>query len=426
MYFGRLRNYLFYLFVFSIPWQTRWIIRDPSIGGEAWEYGRISLYGWDILLVLLLVLNWRAVATQITQLRQAASNAATSNEGRAFLFSLLFVAYVLITAPWAHGVVAFVWAWRLLLAVLGLWLLVSAIKPRLEYVLASLAAAGTVQALWALWQLATQQTFANKWLGVAVHSLTQGGTSVVLTATGRWLRSYGGQVHPNVLGGLLAVTLLATAWLITHDWKRGTHTHLWLRLAYLVQLGGLFTTFSRGAWLAFFVTLGLWWWRVVETRRSLRPVLLASLGVFVVLSALWWQPVVGRLLGGSRLEQQSVDERVGGLRDSRELLDQGWWRGLGIGSYTAVLITKHPNLQAWQYQPVHNVPLLSLLELGIVGFLLLLGLAWVRLAPFALRTHLLLVPILITGLFDHYWWTMPSMMLLAWLLVTVPLGQEKA
>ena len=53
----KIREYLFYLLIFTIPWQTRWIIRDPYLGGEVWEYGRISLYGWDILLVVLVVIS---------------------------------------------------------------------------------------------------------------------------------------------------------------------------------------------------------------------------------------------------------------------------------------------------------------------------------------------------------------------------------
>ncbi len=43
-------EYLFYLFVFLLPWQTRWIIKDSYF-----EYGRISLYGFDIILIILLV-----------------------------------------------------------------------------------------------------------------------------------------------------------------------------------------------------------------------------------------------------------------------------------------------------------------------------------------------------------------------------------
>lgn len=427
------REYLFYLFVFSLPWQTRWIIRDPLVNGGVWEYGRVSLYGWDILLVLLLVLNWSAVVRAAGGLRAAAAGRSVGQARKAFLFSALLVAYAFAVSPWALGQgVALAWAVRLLAGTLGWWLLVRAVKPKFEYVLATLAAAGTLQAIWAAWQLAAQATFASKWLGVAVHPLSQGGTSVVLTSAGRWLRAYAGQVHPNVLGGLLAVTLLATAWLYVtesreqrapHQNRFGTgqarNKRLILLIAYAVQLAGLFASFSRGAWLALLLSLVLWWWRVAEARARLRPVVLTTLAVFVLLAAGWWQPVFGRLVGGSRLEQQSVEERVGGWHDSRELLSTGWWWGVGLGGYTAALIARDATKPSYAYQPVHNVPLLALLELGLAGFVLLLATLWHRLAPFAIRRHLLLLPIFFTSLFDHYWWTVPSMVVLAWLLVAL-------
>lgn len=425
--FSKTKEYIFYLFVFSIPWQTRWIIRDPAVHGGVWEYGRVSLYGWDILLVLLLLLNWRGVAGEARRLWQAATSAQSNSGGRGLILSALLVANVFLVSTWALGsVVAFVWALRLLFAVLALWLLIRVLKPNVEHTLVALAAAGAVQALWALWQLVTQTTFANKWLGVAVHPFNQGGTSVVLTATGRWLRAYAGQVHPNVLGGLLAVTALATAWLYVEHVKCKNYHAKWYLLIYAIQLAGLFASFSRGAWLALFASLAVWWWRSTVARHMLRPVLLASVGVFLLLGTLWWRPVLGRLVGGSRLEQQSVDERVGEFQDSHQLLGQAWWQGLGVGSYTASLIARDSSQPSYAYQPVHNVPLLALLELGIAGFIILLVALGSRLRPFNLPAHLLLLPVLFTALFDHYWWTTPSMVVLAWLLVAMPLPIDES
>ena len=49
-------EYGLYLLVFLLPIQTRWIIKEGSINGGHWEYGTISLYGTDILLILLVFL----------------------------------------------------------------------------------------------------------------------------------------------------------------------------------------------------------------------------------------------------------------------------------------------------------------------------------------------------------------------------------
>ena len=59
MFFLKVKNtkiieYLFYFFIFLLPWQTRWIFHDSLIGGEIYEYGRLSLYGFDVVFIILL------------------------------------------------------------------------------------------------------------------------------------------------------------------------------------------------------------------------------------------------------------------------------------------------------------------------------------------------------------------------------------
>ena len=50
-------EYGLYLLVFLLPWQTRWIIKAGMINGGYSEYGTISLYGTDILLIILLMIK---------------------------------------------------------------------------------------------------------------------------------------------------------------------------------------------------------------------------------------------------------------------------------------------------------------------------------------------------------------------------------
>ncbi|MFH1867009.1 MAG: O-antigen ligase family protein [Patescibacteria group bacterium] len=467
----KIREYLFYLLIFSLPWQTRWIIRDPSLGGEVWEYGRISLYGWDILLLVLAVISmpllWQEIKNvkiksqdvipakagiqtkQQTEFLDSDSEAGMTNnvDNKRLVFGTLFYLYFgllvlsFFSIYWSGDkVLALVWSLRLLEAGL-MWLLVLAIKPKLKFIFTSLMAAGVIQALWAAWQFLTQSTFANKWLGVAIHPLTQGGTSVVLADGERWLRAYAGQVHPNVLGGLLVITCLATVWLYFNrhreeGGKTDRRGDLWglfpacrqagadarndnyLLLLYIVQLAGLFFTFSRGAWLALFLTLGLWWFKNREQKKYLSRAGIFSIIIFIILGTIYWQPTVGRILGGSRLEQQSIEQRAGSVGESASLLETSWWRGTGIGNYTVGLQQFDPSNPGYRYQPVHNIFLLILTELGIIGLLLFL---WIWLTallrkPFAIY-HLLLAAVFVTAMFDHYWWTVPSMFLLLWLII---------
>ena len=50
-------EYLFYLFIFLLPWQTRWIWHYGSLNGGQSEYLTFSLYGTEILLWLILFLT---------------------------------------------------------------------------------------------------------------------------------------------------------------------------------------------------------------------------------------------------------------------------------------------------------------------------------------------------------------------------------
>jgi hypothetical protein len=448
MQWQKIREYLFYLLIFILPWQTRWIIRDIPINGGVWEYGRISLYSWDILLVFLLLLNCQSLFVVLKQWWaevQEIKNRSVSWRLKIkilfdpFIIYLLLLLYTLASIIWSGDkVLAAVWSVRLLEGGI-LWFLIKTIKPKLNLIFLSLAITGIAQALWGIWQFLTQSTFANKWLGVAIHPLTQAGTSVVLTSAGKWLRAYAGQVHPNVLGGLLVITCLATVWVYLENVKfnqpAGGQNAKWFLVLYIIQLVGLFFTFSRGAWLALFVTLIIWFFiSSGKNKRSLifprhlvgdgnvhlyRNVAIITFLTFVALGVLYWQPTVGRLVGGSKLEQQSINERVGSVGESRGLLKESWWRGVGMGNYTVALINFEPGYASYRYQPVHNIFILILTELGVVGLLLFLWLLWQKLQPSIIRNSLFIIPIVITSFFDHYWWTIPSMILLFWLIVAL-------
>ncbi len=497
--------WLFYLFIFLLPWQTRWIVRDlhiwrpqvPSGVERIWEYGRISLYSWDIIFLLLIIVSWPMIWREIKDLKIRNPKSEILNNSQISNFKIIYLVLLclsFLSIIWSSDkVLAAVWNARLLEGGL-LWLLIKTIKPKLLGIFWSLTLAGAIQALWGIVQFFTQSTFANKWLGVAAHSLTQAGTSVILSGGENWLRAYGGQVHPNVLGGLLVVTCLATIWLYfiekseirnpkseinpndqkfsNFEFRYSNLKKIILFSLYIIQLAGLFFTFSRGAWLALGVSLIIWWWqsrchpgrgsgiqKQIETQKAdsflfldsrlplgheleaewrgndssrWRNVLIITTSVFIILSAVYYPLVQTRIFGGGRLEQQSVEERVGSVKDSQSILARVWWRGTGMDNYTVELQKIQPNLSPRFYQPVHNMFLLVFTELGIVGLIIFIWLLWIGIRSLVLRHWIFvtfsntqvtssywLVAIIITAMFDHYWWTIPSMFMLFWLILAL-------
>tara|TARA_B100001964_G_C14011595_1_gene499601 strand:- start:336 stop:767 length:432 start_codon:yes stop_codon:yes gene_type:complete len=114
------------------------------------------------------------------------------------------------------------------------------------------------------------------------------------------------------------------------------------------------------------------------------------------------------------VETISIEERVGQYETWDDVFLSAPLIGVGPAAYTFTLLGQDPGQPVWAYQPIHNVPLLILAELGVIGFLLLV--AWIyridAIAHKAWRTPggmlalSLGTALLIIALFDHYLWTL--------------------
>jgi hypothetical protein len=85
---------------------------------------------------------------------------------------------------------------------------------------------------------------------------------------------------------------------------------------------------------------------------------------------------------------------------------QDYLFGIGPKSFITRLPNLYPasNLSATTLQPLHNTPLLILLELGLLPILIIF-----HTLKFKIKNlKLLLSILLLTGSLDHYWWTLPQ------------------
>ncbi len=128
---------------------------------------------------------------------------------------------------------------------------------------------------------------------------------------------------------------------------------------------------------------------------------------FIALKPLFF----ARAFSEGRLEQKSISERVSQYGQSLHIIENNALWGVGPGTYTLTLYHQNPKLRAWSYQPVHNVYLLALAEMGFVGFGLLI-LIYYYIVIFLWNQRALeisiVISILIISLFDHYWWSLYS------------------
>jgi len=449
-YLQKIIEYGLYLLIFLLPVQTRWIIKAGELNGKYWEYGTISLYATDALLIILLLLF---IVLHFKTKKQETGNGKLEHTREQQISKVWFLVaglelMVFISMFFASDKLVAVYSYGRFLLGIGLfWLVVSASYNKLKLI-GSLLAGIVLQAILGIWQFLTQSGFACKWLGMAMHQAADLGTSVVETLNGqRWLRAYGGMDHPNILGGALAVGVLLAAGLIIKNYKnKKTFSRLFLLSVICCLLSALFFTFSRGAWLGLIVGISVALFalvarkRLLQQKRLLEIILVAGVLLFILFNQLS-DLVVTRLSDDARLEVKSKVERIESYKGAQELIKDHWLFGAGIGNYTLGINNDMPGRYyqsaAPKFQPgepAHNVFLLVWAEIGIFGLLFFISLLlityYLLLKNFKKWQNLsidkiaLLTAILIMLLIDHWWWSLHFGILFFWLLIGIILRPE--
>ena len=409
-----------------LPWSTRWIIKAGNLGGEFWEYGTISLYASDILLVIAVIVSGVA--------RRSVKTKVFSKQDRFYgwwLAGLWLISGVSLLVNAVQLDLVWFGLARLIIWSAGWWLLITwqnwPVRRWISYILIGLS----ISAVLGLSQFVSQTALPNKWLGLAEHRPGDLGVAVIEATnytgqvTGRWLRAYGSFDQPNILGALMAVAIL----LALVSWRRVTSN---LARVFLVVAVGLWSwamlaSWSRAAWIAVFLgwlmALGLSFFG----QRRYRKFLIVFLAAIIVWSICWLWPFrdlgYSRLAGQARLEQKSLVERQDGYRQAWPLIKQNPWLGVGLNNYTGVLSQKSATIgPAWLYQPVHNSIVLIVSEIGWLGFGWLFGGLLILLAQFKKQRDDLwpvAVGVIWLMLLDHWWWSLHSGLVWSWLLLAI-------
>lgn len=407
-------EYLTYLFVFILPWQAKLILRP----GET-NYSEISLYVSHCLLVIILSL--------FLYLRLKEKN--YEDERQLLIYSLaileLFIFVSIFFAP--DKFLAF-YRYFIFLAGMSLFFMIRLGTTAQNYrdawfnkvnLIYSFFGSIFLQAVLGIYQFLTQNTLTCKYLGLASHNPSVLGASVIETESGRWLRAYGGLDHPNIFGGVLAISLILAAYLLAKKKTLNTSRQVWssifLFIFYFISLYALFFTFSRSAWLA--LALGFIALLIVFLKKKDKWILsrfLALMFFSVVLVGIVALPykelILVRFNGQARLEQKSIIERQLYTIQAKNILQKNLLSGVGVGNYSVALsLADEKKEPAWAYQPVHNVFLLLWAESGVfslLSFLIFLFLL-IRYGRREIFAWAILLPILVLMFFDHWLISLP-------------------
>jgi len=423
------QEYFFYALIFLLPLQTRWMVRLGELNGGYFEYGTISLYFTDILVlwslclfVILAIFNRKFSIFNF----QFSKIWITIGILELFIFISIFSAYDWQLALYGYGV---------FLLGIGLFFVATTLRYDPLKVYISLAAAGVVQSLLGLWQVAVQSVYGSKWLGMAAQQASDVGVSVVGSDSARWLRAYGSLPHPNMLGGFLALALVCSVILyVTAHHRRQRAGVAFGAAAMLLNSVGLVATFSRSGWLAAFVGLAiLGVWTLARYHRQgaavfAKALIVIALGASLAGGALYGQ-LHTRVMATDRLEVNSLTERARYQRDAWRIINNNWLFGVGIKNYGLALYEIDSERSVYEYEPVHNVFLLIWAEVGAVGFVCFLVLlfycffvAWQK-KNFASMSLFAVLVVLI--FFDHWLWSLHFGVLLFWGILGVVLLDSK-
>jgi hypothetical protein len=378
--------------LFLLPWQTRYIFWRPWVGTTESEFGTMSLYATMILGVIA------AALFALDDYRK---------KGGACLLWKMSIAGVLIFIAagvlWLQTYPSATHAWALnavCAACLG-FLAYNLAKHNKKRALQVIFLGLVPPLLLGVWQMCAGFSPGSSILGLAARNAAQLGDAVLVVGKTRILRMYGTFPHPNIFGTALALSSAATIAMTTISKKK---THI---LILAVACMGIALCISRSAALAIVCALLVWFTRETHYKKT-TLVLIAAIAPFVWIMQ-FVAPNLLAIRGASAVELHSVSERVEQMAVWKDVMNHGGILGTGIYKYPEALAERAETFQAaWAYQPVHNVFLLLLAELGVWWFAFIVFVAMRGTWLFKEQTwHM--VPFLVAlwslAWFDHALWT---------------------
>ncbi|MCK5416286.1 O-antigen ligase family protein [Candidatus Parcubacteria bacterium] len=435
--YNKFSEYLLYLLVLILPFQTRWIIKPAQLNGGYFEYETISLYVVDVLLILLTGMIIYSRFFLDKKIKKTKSNLLWLLIGG--IEMMVFIS-LLLSSNFIFSL--FIYA-RFLLALSLFWIL-----SNFEYVrkklLIILIISMTVQSILGIFQFQSGISPACTYTGMASHTSEDPGASVVEVEGKRFLRAYGSFDHPNIFGGFLTLGLLiiflhllqrnkpktnqlATLFkkLLPENNQKTTSYIICYMLrvtCYVLCVTALFFTFSRASWIAFASgLLTILFLSIIRRDLKIQKIILQNILIVGIIFYSLFIPyqdlVITRFSQAERIEIKSTDERMNHFAEAKTVIKNNWLFGVGIGNYSNYISEEIDNKkEVWQYQPVHNVFMLIWAEIGLIGLIFFIGILQVifshiikkRKKKNSLSVYKLgiLVALLVLMMFDHWLWSL--------------------
>jgi hypothetical protein len=273
------------------------------------------------------------------------------------------------------------------------------LSPR--YILQALLLGSAMELVLIVLQFVTKQSMQGIFylFGERYFTLSTPGIAKASLQGIEFLRPYGTFSHPNSMGGFyLLLYFFIFTWQTAEKYVR-------LRtLLLFISTILIFFSFSKIA-IGTFLILNITYLILKRKEIGCKLCIAARIGILTILAVIFASAHGDPLSGGKRLDL---------MKDAFTIFSQYPIFGVGLGNYL-VAQNQFPIKYAYFFlQPVHNIFLLLLAEGGIIttGVITYLITPWVKNMLKIKVFWYTMGVILITGMFDHYWFTLQQNILL--------------
>ncbi len=405
-------------------------LATTQVPGVYFTYTNALLFASDALALVALI-SWliaRYLAPSSSPMAPRAMGEAWRGSAWGLALCLLASLSILWSADWRVSLYASLHLWL----VFGLFLSIQDRPETIWAIAFGFCVALVLQLFIGFWQFGAQSTAFMRPLGLnwpgELNPATRGVSVVQLPDGTRWLRVYGTFPHPNILAGVIVAFLAGPVAIFLLDARR----RIWAAVLCALSVALLILTFSRGAWLGLAAAgLVLAYHRLQFDRKRLLALALAGLTGIILAAAPLYNLIFTRIGNtGVATEEFSNEARVWLIQETFNIIKDHPVLGVGMGSYIIEYARRVP--YGYLVEPVHDLPLLVIAELGIAGAVILAGLG-ISILHGSLRAHrplavifsAALIGLCVTALFDHYLWTLAPGRMLLGLMLGLWAGQVK-
>lgn len=382
---------LFFLSILLLPTQLgkHFFFSFSYLSGVRVDYLAPTLYATDLIVILMFLLN---IKTVILSLKNK------------WIFTgllLLFINALLSLSPPI--------AFYKFLKIIEALTIITVIKNLLinsKLILIGFTITAIGQLILVILQLVYKHSIQGifYFFGERLINLSMLGVAKTSLNGIEFLRPYGTFSHPNSMAGFY---LLLYFFVLTN--KKFSSYIILNNIFLLISSILILISFSKTA-IIIFVAFNLIYFLKINQDKLCRICVVAKIFIILILSVIFLQ-------AGN--DPNTISKRVELINNSIKIIAEQPLMGVGLGNYLYAQNKFPSSYFDLINQPVHNIFLLLLSELGIISSFIFMFFVFNNTKKQWLFNNLLIVGVVITtGLVDHYWLTLQQ----NFLLLAVVLG----